>query len=40
VPVSKLKKMSDLFEAGQTGLAQLAGLRERGIMVGAGSILS
>ena len=28
--------MSDLFEAGQTGLAQLAGLRELGITVGSG----
>lgn len=26
------KKMADAFESGQTGLAQLAGLRERGIM--------
>ena len=32
--------MSDLFEVGQTGLAQLAGLRERGIIVGTGTILS
>ncbi|KAG0625548.1 hypothetical protein M758_2G064200 [Ceratodon purpureus] len=37
-PVSRPKKMSDIYEAGQMGLAQLAGLRERGITVG--SVLS
>ena len=35
MPASNPKKMSDIFKTGQTGLAQLAGLRERGITVGS-----
>lgn len=35
MPYPKPKKMSSIFEAGKTGLAQLAGLRERGITVGS-----